>query len=1026
MNQHSRLDNLDTLYQQVVDIILARQHPVTGLMPASTAVTVHGDYQDAWVRDNVYSVVCVWALSLACRRQGQLQRQDRLAQATIKLMRGLLQSMMRQSHKVERFKHTQNPLDALHAKFDTASGLAVVADDAWGHLQLDATSLFLLMVAQMTQSGLRIIMTQDEVDFVQNLIYYISTAYRTPDYGIWERGNKINNGKTEVNASSLGMAKSALLALDGLNLFGPGGPDEAVVHVIGDAISHARSTLATLLPRESLSKEVDAALLSVIGFPAFAVGDPDLVYRTRREILEKLAGNYGCKRFLLDGHQTVVEDTSRIHYEHSELVNFEHIESEWPLFFCYLFLNALFDGDGQKAARYRERLESIAVERDGVLLLPELYYVPADSIEAEKAVPHSQPRLPNDNLPLIWAQSLFLTGILLQEGHIAPDDLDPLGIRKRRTRFNDTQMALVVLAETDRVKQQLASAGVIAETLAEIRPYRIISAPYLVEVYRQVGANPALGLSGRPQRSLQSLSSSQTSLINQEPFLCLSWIQSREDDYRLHDAKLVTQMLRREIRYILKHWFYPEVAVFTFLVTESLAHTEAAEDLYDALRGLQLRTENVKVGYASANLAWRASRTNTIAVPGLCVAPYYTRRWQEPAEESRRKHQMRLRRIAREPMPQLLRESLEELQSEGQGVCSEALLQEALKSQNWWLARHCHAALVNTQQEVIEAMTWIIARHINLVFGRERGRAVVIDSYHNDEHAHQRVLGLLATPIERALVYEILIYLGALVRTEPEFFEGLRTIEIHSLLEELLQSHEWRESMKPREVIDRLGVLSPGALYGRLCELLSNQRALYRREVETDFTVAGPDAVVGPASGRGAGTAIPLGSRAVDTDWLAWRHARGLLPRFDKHFLKAIWQSLGQCPGIEFSDAAVRDTTLVSELVRGSMTPGEETFAQLLDRLVGLVHPPYYRTACIEALGALAECCSRHPEARFPEMLRLAELLEASAEDFVKENRLDENQERALDILLEYPPEVLKRYLTKALNRSMIRTDAED
>jgi phosphorylase kinase alpha/beta subunit len=32
---------------------LARQHPVTGLLPASTAITVHGDYTDAWVRDNV-------------------------------------------------------------------------------------------------------------------------------------------------------------------------------------------------------------------------------------------------------------------------------------------------------------------------------------------------------------------------------------------------------------------------------------------------------------------------------------------------------------------------------------------------------------------------------------------------------------------------------------------------------------------------------------------------------------------------------------------------------------------------------------------------------------------------------------------------------------------------------------------------------------------------------------------------------------------------------------------------------------
>src|SRR5690606_10948882 len=130
-------------------------------------------------------------------------------------MRGLLQSMMRQANKVEAFKHSLNNIDALHAKYDTTTGLPVVADNAWGHLQIDAASLYLLMLAQMTCSRLRIVCTLDEVAFVQNLVYYISTAYRTPDYGIWERGNKINNGRTEINASSVGMAKAALQALDG-------------------------------------------------------------------------------------------------------------------------------------------------------------------------------------------------------------------------------------------------------------------------------------------------------------------------------------------------------------------------------------------------------------------------------------------------------------------------------------------------------------------------------------------------------------------------------------------------------------------------------------------------------------------------------------------------------------------------------------------------------------------------------------------------------------------------------------------
>jgi Glycosyl hydrolases family 15. len=144
MKHRASSHSLNQLYQEIQTVILSRQSPITGLLPASTAVNAHGDYTDAWVRDNVYSIIAPWALAMAFRRSGDQQKCDELEQASIKLMRGLLQSMMRQADKVEAFKHSLNPLDSLHAKYDTHSGLTVVADDAWGHLQIDATSIYLL------------------------------------------------------------------------------------------------------------------------------------------------------------------------------------------------------------------------------------------------------------------------------------------------------------------------------------------------------------------------------------------------------------------------------------------------------------------------------------------------------------------------------------------------------------------------------------------------------------------------------------------------------------------------------------------------------------------------------------------------------------------------------------------------------------------------------------------------------------------------------------------------------------------
>lgn len=52
-----------------------------------------------------------------------------------------------------------------------------------------------------------------------------------------------------------------------------------------------------MLPRESLSKETDAGLLTIIGYPAFAVEGEELKHKTLTEIITKLGGQFGCKRF---------------------------------------------------------------------------------------------------------------------------------------------------------------------------------------------------------------------------------------------------------------------------------------------------------------------------------------------------------------------------------------------------------------------------------------------------------------------------------------------------------------------------------------------------------------------------------------------------------------------------------------------------------------------------------------------------------------------------------------------------------
>ncbi len=1001
------LDRLNQLYDEIHAVILSRQNPVTGLLPASTSINTHGNYTDAWVRDNVYSIIAPWALALAFRKQGEREKQDILEQATIKLMRGLMQSMMRQADKVETFKHTLNPLDSLHAKYDTSTGLPVVADDAWGHLQIDATSIFLLMVAQMTCSGLRIVRTYDEVDFMQNLIYYVSSAYRCPDYGIWERGNKINNGKTEINASSVGMAKAALQALDGLNLFGRNGPPRAVVHTVADSISLARNSLASLLPRESLSKEVDSALLSVIGFPAFAIGDEELVTKTRDEILKKLGGKYGCKRFLWDGHQTALEDANRLYYEHSELANFEHIESEWPLFFTYLYVSALFRGNHATATYYRHKIESVMVEVDGRKLIPELYYLPEENIAAEKQEPNSQDRVPNENIPLVWAQSIYYTGVLIDEHLLDADDLDGVRLRGTTTRFNYSQVALVVLAENEEVKKRLSDQGVIAESIDDIAPIKVISAPHLVEAYAQVGANEALGLSGRPRRRLQSLATSQTYDINNQKCLCLSWIQSEEDDYRMRDAELVSAKLKKEITHIRKHWLNTEAPVFTFMMTAELCDAPTASTLFQTLKNLQLRSTDANVGYASASLAYRASRENRLHAPKICLTPI---RPPAPVVPEVLTGPQEIYAVlafdggsqvrACETLKKFI-DTDESLSDTEKQYWLEHIYDIAQVRAHWLLARLCFSLLGRAHTDLADYLSVLSARHFSVIVGAEKSQEFSLDPAMSNVDIVSTLNDVANGPIEHCLLQEVLATIGALQRTRPRLFEGLRSIHLHNLLKLCLDtsSKDWS-----KDGVMEIGQLSPGELLQKIEAILESHRSLYTKGLKNYFSIS--------ASSKS------LDTDAMDMDWFEWRVERGLIVNLNREFLEAIWQSMAHASKLVFGDAGSQECVVDCDLVRSSMTPGEEIFAKLIDDSIQQLHPPYYKSAIVEVLRAYTQFCEKYPNVRFEDGLNLSQQLELAAEAFCSIERTRSPASRDVDVFLQEPPEVLQHYLEKALTQS--------
>ncbi|XP_003280925.2 phosphorylase b kinase regulatory subunit alpha, skeletal muscle isoform isoform X3 [Nomascus leucogenys] len=585
-NSGVRLDGYARLVQQT---ILCHQNPVTGLLPASY------DQKDAWVRDNVYSILAVWGLGLAYRKNADRDEDKakayELEQSVVKLMRGLLHCMIRQVDKVESFKYSQSTKDSLHAKYNTKTCATVVGDDQWGHLQLDATSVYLLFLAQMTASGLHIIHSLDEVNFIQNLVFYIEAAYKTADFGIWERGDKTNQGISELNASSVGMAKAALEALDELDLFGVKGGPQSVIHVLADEVQHCQSILNSLLPRASTSKEVDASLLSVVSFPAFAVEDSQLVELTKQEIITKLQGRYGCCRFLRDGYKTPKEDPNRLYYEPAELKLFENIECEWPLFWTYFILDGVFSGNAEQVQEYREALEAVLIKgKNGVPLLPELYSVPPDRVDEEYQNPHTVDRVPMGKLPHMWGQSLYILGSLMAEGFLAPGEIDPLNRRFSTVPKPDVVVQVSILAETEEIKAILKDKGIYVETIAEVYPIRVQPARILSHIYSSLGCNNRMKLSGRPYRHMGVLGTSKLYDIRKTIFTFTPQFIDQQQFYLALDNKMIVEMLRTDLSYLCSRWRMTGQPTITFPISHSMLDedgTSLNSSILAALRKMQ-------------------------------------------------------------------------------------------------------------------------------------------------------------------------------------------------------------------------------------------------------------------------------------------------------------------------------------------------------------------------------------------------------------------------------------------------------
>ncbi|XP_065092042.1 probable phosphorylase b kinase regulatory subunit beta isoform X1 [Ochlerotatus camptorhynchus] len=996
-NYEDTVKQLDIYYGIVKRQLLQFQSPITGLFPVLST-----DREVGSVRDSVYCAAAIWSLYQAYRRiDDDRGKSYELGQSAVKCMRGILECWIKQAHRVEKFKSRQCAVNALHCKFHLDMGEEIYSDEKYNHLQIDVVSIYLIFLVQMISSGLQIIYTQDEVAFVQNLVYYVERAYRTPDYGMWERGSKYNDGTPEIHASSIGMAKSALEAINGCNLFGEKGASWSVVYVDIDAHNRNRSIFETMLPRESSSKGVDASLIPTLSFPAFASHEDRLVDLTKNNVIKRLRGKKGFKRFSRDGYLSRLEDKTRRYYHKGEIKDFENFECEWPIFYTYMIIDGVFKNNLEQIEEYQMELRKCMhsdVNGDPVV---SMCYAPDGDGMYTRASSQSL---------FLWGQSVFIIAQLLTAGLLHINELDPIrrylpsynrprkggrysafqakpGIRTKigSGTATDLVVQIVLITESMRLQAMMATYGIQTQTPHEVEPVQIWSSTQLINVYQQLGVNDKIGLTGRPPRPVGSLGTSKVYRICGMTVLCYPLIFEVSDFYLYRDMALLIDDIKTELQFVGKYWRLSGRPTVCLLIREEHMRDPQFKEMIDLLAmlkkgycdGMKVRLGRLQ-NLISSSCIEHLDFMSQSDLPDSTESAFaqihhdyigYQSLTDVPRAQSYREKKIIAQDYQNKPTPDVI-EALRNTESiflqcqllgiilHREGANYEIggdtvharltdLYYRAGTLRYWRAVRYCSSLLRHIVDSISPFITTVLVNGKQITVGVIGQRETVFDK----PMTPSEILNVMYSTVQpydvihAVLQQEVVLYCGRLIATNPDIFKGILKIRVGWVLEAM----KLYLTMTGDEDAD-IENLSPFAIRKLLLRVLT------------------------------------VSQWACDDSFSALqrRQLEGCLFRVPPSLYNHVWDVLERTPlGI-----TVQDHNLPAGTTLTNKSRSEFSFALQVEEMLNKISQPERRQIVVELLVIVATILRRNPELRFNQILDLDLLLEDSFTMYCKDNDL--------------------------------------
>ncbi|XP_036043530.1 phosphorylase b kinase regulatory subunit beta [Onychomys torridus] len=985
-------DKLDHYYRIVKSTMLMYQSPTTGLFPTKTC----GGDQKSKVHESLYCAAGAWALALAYRRiDDDKGRTHELEHSAIKCMRGILYCYMRQADKVQQFKQDPRPTTCLHSIFSVHTGDELLTYEEYGHLQINAVSLFLLYLVEMISSGLQIIYNTDEVSFIQNLVFCVERVYRVPDFGVWERGSKYNNGSTELHSSSVGLAKAALEAINGFNLFG----NQKRAGLPWTSTSHGISShMKVLYSDSSCSRMLSEASRNV--------GSPRLSSTAVTFCFCEAASH--CILPFVNAYSLCLTLWKMSLF----LELFDGIECEFPIFFLYMMIDGVFRGNVQQVKEYEDLLTPLLHQTtEGYPVVPKYYYVPADFVEYEKRNPGSQKRFPSncgrDGKLFLWGQALYIIAKLLADELISPKDIDPVqrfvplqNQRNVSMRYsnqgpleNDLVVHVALVAESQRLQVFLNTYGIQTQTPQQVEPIQIWPQQELVKAYFHLGINEKLGLSGRPDRPIGCLGTSKIYRILGKTVVCYPIIFDLSDFYMSQDVLLLIDDIKNALQFIKQYWKMHGRPLFLVLIREDNIRGSRFNPILDMLAafkkgvigGVKVHVDRLQTLISGAVVEQldflRISDTeklpefksfeelefpkhskvkrqsSTVDAPELKQEPDITiTEWRnKPTHEILQK----LNDCSCLAGQTILLGIL--LKREGpnfitmEGTVSdhiERVYRRAGTKKLWSVVRRAASLLSKVVDSLAPSITNVLVQGKQVTLGAFGHEEEVISNPLSPRVIKNIIYYKCNTHDEREAVIqqELVIHIGWIISNSPELFSGMLKIRIGWIIHAMEYELQIRGGHKP--AVD-LYQLSPSEVKQLLLDILQPQQ-----------------------SGR---------------CWLDRRQIDGSLNRTPPGFYDRVWQILERTP----NGIVVAGKHLPQQPTLSDMTMYEMNFSLLVEDMLGNIDQPKYRQIIVELLMVVSIVLERNPELEFQDKVDLDRLVKEAFHEFQKdESRLKETEKQ--------------------------------